>query len=430
MYRVQVYDGQTLGLHWQRHKGGKEHQEAGKSLKQQKIPVAIALGGDPAAIWSGSAPLPPGIDEFLLANWLRRKPTTFVKCVTQDLEVPANGEFVIEGWFDPNEHRMEGPFGDHTGFYTPQDLFPVMRVTAITHRQDAIYPTTIVGKPPMEDVWMGKATERLFLPLMKLFMGEIVDVNMPAEGIFHNLVIVSIKQRFPGHAQKIMYGLWGLGLMMLAKGILVVDADVNVQNLAEVANQVIENVDWRRDVTVVDGAVDQLDHSAIQDSYGGKIGVDATRSTRPEFMTPLPPPTPIPAAEVTALVGDHWCETHRTLIVALDKGRMKPQAAMQALWKLCPDHNLVIHDLSVDVHNLSDVAWRTLGNVDWRRDIVIHNGPVDHYAPAGSPRGNIGIDATSKTAEDGHPRGFPEEIVMSPEVIERVNRRWSEYGFK
>ncbi len=428
MYRVQVYDGQTLGLHWQRHKGGKEHQEAGKARNQQKIPVAIVLGGDPAAMWCGSAPLPPGIDEFLLANWLRGKPTTFVKCVSQDLEVPANAEIIIEGWFDPNEHRIEGPFGDHTGFYTPQDLFPVMHVTAITHRNDAVYPTTIVGKPPMEDLWLGKATERLFLPLMKLFMGEIVDYSMPAEGVFHNLVIVSIKKRFPGHAQKIMYGLWGLGLMMLTKAFVIVDAEVNVHDFAAVAREILNNVDWRRDVTVVDGAVDQLDHSAIEDSYGGKIGLDATRSTRPEFMKPYPAPAPIPADKLTALVGSKWCETHQTLVVALDKTHLKPKEAMRKIWELCPDYNLVILDDFVDVNNLSDVAWRALGNTDWRRDIAFSSGDVDHYASSDQPRSFIGLDATSKTVEDGHPRGWPEEIEMSADIIKKVDERWSAYG--
>jgi 4-hydroxy-3-polyprenylbenzoate decarboxylase len=430
MYRVQVYDGQTLGLHWQRHKGGKEHEESGKQAGQQKVPVAVVLGGDPAEMWCGSAPLPPNVDEYLLAGWLRGRPVEFVKCVSQDLEVPADAEFVIEGWFDPNEHRMEGPFGDHTGFYTPQDLFPVMHVTAITHRTDAIYPTTIVGKPPMEDAWMGKATERLFLPLMKLFMGEIVDVNMPAEGVFHNLVIVSIKKRFPGHAQKVMYGLWGLGLMMLAKGILVVDAEVDVQDLAAVANEVITNVDWRRDVTVVDGPVDQLDHSAIWDSYGGKIGVDATRSTKADFMTPYSAPAPIPAEQVNAAVGDKWRETHQTLLVALDKARCTPKEAMRQLWKLCPDYNIIILDADVDINNLSDVAWRTLGNVDWRRDMLISTGEVDHFAPADGKRGYIGIDATVKTEADGHPRPWPEELFMSPEIVERVTKRWKEYGIK
>lgn len=430
MYRVQVYDGQTLGLHWQRHKGGKEHQEAGKERQRQKVSVAIVLGGDPAAMWCGSAPLPPGIDEFLLANWLRGKPTTFVKCVSQDLEVPANAEIVIEGWFDPNEHRMEGPFGDHTGFYTPPDLFPVMHVTAITHRQDAVYPTTIVGKPPMEDLWMGKATERLFLPLMKLFMGEIVDYSLPAEGVFHNLVIVSIKKRFPGHAQKIMYGLWGLGLMMLTKAFVIVDAEVDVHDVAAVTREILNNVDWRRDVTIVDGAVDQLDHSAIQDSYGGKIGIDATRSTKPEFMQSFPAPAPIPADKLTALVGNGWRESQQTLLVALNKKQVTPKEAMRKIWDICPDYNLVILDSNVDVNNPSDVAWRALGNVDWRRDIVISTGDIDHYAPGGNQRGHMGIDATSKGAENGHPRGWPEEIFMSAEVVERVTKRWQEYGLQ
>jgi 4-hydroxy-3-polyprenylbenzoate decarboxylase len=429
MYRVQVYDGQTLGLHWQRHKGGKDHQESGKEIQRQQIPVAIVLGGDPASMWCGSAPLPPGIDEYLLAGWLRGRPVEFVPCVSQELEVPADAEIVIEGWFDPNEHRIEGPFGDHTGFYTPPDLFPVMHVTAITHRADAIYPTTIVGKPPMEDVWMGKATERLFLPLMKLFMGEIVDVNMPPEGVFHNLVIVSIKKKYPGHAQKVMYGLWGLGLMMLAKGIVVVDAGVDVQDVAAVAREVLNNVNWQRDVTVVDGPVDQLDHSSIQDSYGGKIGVDATRSTLPEFSQPFAPPAPIPAEAVTKLVGECWRETHQTLIIALDKARMTPKAAIEALWQHCPDYNLVIVDADVDVNNLSDVAWRALGNVDWRRDIAIQRS-IDHFAPADAPRAHIGIDASSKGAAEGHPRGWPEEIAMSPEIVERVTQKWKSYGIK
>ncbi|MCB9453493.1 MAG: menaquinone biosynthesis decarboxylase [Anaerolineaceae bacterium] len=428
MYRIQVYDGQTLGLHWQRHKGGKEHQESGKVLGQERVPVAIVLGGDPAAMWCGSAPLPPNVDEYLLAGWLRSKPVEFVKCVSQDLEVPADAEIVIEGWFDPNEHRTEGPFGDHTGFYTPPDLFPVMHVTAITHREDAIYPTTIVGKPPQEDVWMGKATERLFLPLMKLFMGEIVDVNMPPEGVFHNLVVVSIKKKYPGHAQKIMYGLWGLGLMMLTKGFVVVDDDVDVQNMAEVTARVLETVDWRRDVTVVDGAVDQLDHAAIFDSYGGKMGVDATRKPeRPPFVAPVA----LLAEQITALVGEKWTESHQTIIVALDKGQHQPKATMRVLWEVAPDYNIVIVDDFVDVHNLSDVAWRALGNVDWRRDIEIKGGPVNPYDTTNDqPRGQIGLDATCKTAEDGYPRGWPQEVAMSPEIVALVDQKWKDYGIK
>lgn len=429
MYRVQVYDGQTLGLHWQRHKGGKEHQDAGREQQQQKIPVAIVLGGDPAAMWCASAPLPPNIDEYLLAGWLRGRPVEFVKCVSQDLEVPADAEIVIEGWFDPNEHRMEGPFGDHTGFYTPPDLFPVMHVTAITHRADAVYPTTIVGKPPMEDVWMGKATERLFLPLMKLFMGEIVDVNMPPEGVFHNLVIVSIKKRYPGHAQKVMYGLWGLGLMMLSKAIIVVDQDVPVQDVAAVAARVLETVDWRRDVTIVDGPVDQLDHSAILDSYGGKIGLDATR--KPD-RAPYPPNAPVEPARITAaLGGDNWHTWNDAVLIAgVDSANGAKRDILAALWQAAPGYNIILLDHTADTRSLSDAAWRALGNVDWRRDVVIPGGPVNPYPQGDQPRSPIGIDATSKNAADGHPRGWPKEIMMLPEVAARVSERWGEYGIE
>ncbi|RMG94471.1 MAG: menaquinone biosynthesis decarboxylase [Chloroflexi bacterium] len=306
MYRVQIFDDKTAAMHWQRHKGGAEHERLARETAKPIIPAAIVLGGDPAQMWCASAPLPPGIDEYLLAGWLRGKPVEFVDCVTQPLEVPANAEIVIEGYVDPNDQRIEGPFGDHTGFYTPADTFPTFHVTAITHRRQAIYPTTIVGKPPMEDYWMGKATERLFLPLMKIFQGEIVDVNMPAEGVFHNLIIVSIRKRYPGHPQKVMYGLWGLGLMMLTKCIVIVDHDVDVHNLSDVAWRVLGNVDWRRDVVIVDGPVDQLDHSAVRDSFGGKIGIDAT-AKGPADGHPRGWPEEIEMSpEIKALVDERW----------------------------------------------------------------------------------------------------------------------------
>ena len=277
MYRLQVYDERTLGMHWQLHKGGAEHEREARELGQDKIPVAVSLGGDPAIIWSGSAPLPPNVDEFLLAGWLRGKPVELVQCITQPLEVPAHAEIVIEGYVDPNERRLEGPFGDHTGYYTPPDEYPVLHVTAVTHRRDAIYPTTVVGLPPMEDYWMGKATERLFLPLVKLFQGEIVDWNMPSAGVFHNLIFVSIKKRYPGHARKVINGLWGMGLMALTKAIVIFDEDVDVQNEQEAFFHMLGNVDWRRDVIIQDGPVDALDHASYRFAFGGKIGIDATR---------------------------------------------------------------------------------------------------------------------------------------------------------
>ena len=276
MYRLQVIDSSTLLVHWQRHKGGADHALRAQTLHQDKIPAVIALGGDPASMWCSSAPLPPEIDEYLLAGYLRGAPIEFVKCVSQPLEVPAQAEIAIEGYVDLNDYRPEGPFGDHTGYYTPVESFPTFKVTAITHRQDPIYPATVVGIPPMEDVWMGKATERLFLPLIRLFMPEIVDVCMPAEGLFHNLVLVRLAKRYPGHARKVIHGLWGLGLLTLAKAIVVVDEWVDVQNLSLTAWQALGNVDWSRDIVVGPGPVDQLDHASTRQSYGGKIGVDAT----------------------------------------------------------------------------------------------------------------------------------------------------------
>ena len=276
MYRLQVLDERRLLIHWQRHKGGAEHAQAARRNQKEFIPAAIVLGGDPASIWCASAPLPPNIDEYLLAGYLRHVPVPFVNCLTQPLEVPAQAEIVIEGYVDPNQQLPEGPFGDHTGYYTPVELFPVFHVTAITHRRNPIYPATIVGIPPTEDVWMGKATERLFLPLIRLFLPEVVDYCMPPEGVFHNLVLVSIKKRFPGHARKVIFGLWGLALLSLAKAIVVVDEWVDVQNLSQTAWQALGNVDWSRDLVLANGPVDHLDHASYQHSFGGKIGIDAT----------------------------------------------------------------------------------------------------------------------------------------------------------
>jgi 4-hydroxy-3-polyprenylbenzoate decarboxylase len=272
MYRLQVFDDRTLGMHWQTHKGGAEHEHRATS----RMPVAIALGGDPALIYAASAPLPPGIDEVVFAGWIRGGGIDLVRCRTNDLEVPAQAEIVLEGWVDPRERRLEGPFGDHTGYYSLAREYPVFHLTAVTRRARPIYPTTIVGRPPQEDYWLGKATERLFLPIMRLMLPEIVDVNMPAEGVFHNLVIVSIRKRYPGQARKVMHALWGMGLMMLAKTIVVVSEHVNVHDLSEVAWRATGNIDPRRDLVLIEGPMDDLDHAALRHRFGGKLGVDAT----------------------------------------------------------------------------------------------------------------------------------------------------------
>jgi 4-hydroxy-3-polyprenylbenzoate decarboxylase len=284
-YRMQVYDARTTGMHWQLHKTGRRHMRRYKELGQLRMPVAVALGGDPVLPYAATAPLPDGIDEFLFAGFLRRKPVEMVKCKTIDLEVPASADFVLEGYVDVDELRREGPFGDHTGYYSLADDYPVFHLTAITRRESPIYATTVVGPPPQEDAWLGKATERLFLPLLQMTFPEIVDMNLPIEGVFHNLCIVSIKKEYPHHARKICHSLWGMGQMMFAKCIVVVDEDVNVQEVREVAWRTLNNIDAKRDVFFAEGVIDVLDHASSAFGFGGKLGVDATRKWKDEGFT-------------------------------------------------------------------------------------------------------------------------------------------------
>jgi 4-hydroxy-3-polyprenylbenzoate decarboxylase len=306
MYRLQVFDDRTLGMHWQTHKGGAEHERVALEAAGQRMPVAIALGGDPAMIYAASAPLPPGVDEIVFAGWLRGQGVELVRCVTNDLDVPAQAEIVLEGWVDPRERRLEGPFGDHTGYYSLAREYPVFHLTAVTRRARPIYPTTIVGRPPQEDYWLGKATERLFLPIIRMMLPEVVDMNMPAEGVFHNLVIVSIRKRYPGHARKVMSALWGLGLMMLAKTIVVVSEHVNVHDLSEVAWRATGNIDPKRDLVLLEGPMDDLDHAALRHRFGGKLGVDATeKGPLDDVGQPWPEEIRM-SEEIRALVARRW----------------------------------------------------------------------------------------------------------------------------
>jgi 4-hydroxy-3-polyprenylbenzoate decarboxylase len=289
MYRIQVTGSRTVAMHWQRHKVGAAHWRA-MAERGETMPVAIALGGDPASIYAASAPLPPTIDEYLFAGFLRREPVHLAKAVTCDLEVPAEAEIVLEGFVDPREPLvLEGPFGDHTGFYSLADYYPQVHITAITMRATPLWPHTIVGRPPMEDFWLGHATERIFLPLLKLTLPEVVDYHMPAEGIFHNLVFVSIDKQYPGQAYKVMNGLWGQGLMSLAKVIVVVDRDVNVRDPKEAWWVALNNIDPERDVRFTLGPIDVLDHSSRAFTFGSKMGIDATRKWKEEgFDRPWP----------------------------------------------------------------------------------------------------------------------------------------------
>jgi 4-hydroxy-3-polyprenylbenzoate decarboxylase len=278
MYRMQVYDGRTTGMHWHIHKHGARDYADAKI--NGKIEVAVAIGADPSIVYSATAPLPDNIDEMMFAGFLRKKNVELVKCETVDLFVPAHAEIILEGYVDSKERRTEGPFGDHTGYYSLADEFPVFHITCITHRKNPIYNATVVGIPPMEDAYLGKATERIFLPLMKAQLPEIVDINLPIEAVFHNLCIVSIKKRYPGHAKKVMFALWGMGQMMFAKTIIVLDDDVNVQDMREVLWATTTRYDPAKDVTILDRApTDTLDHASPLPNLGSKMGIDATRKS-------------------------------------------------------------------------------------------------------------------------------------------------------
>jgi 4-hydroxy-3-polyprenylbenzoate decarboxylase len=302
-YRLQIFDARTTGMHWQTHKQGAEHY---RRARGHRMDVAVAIGADPATMYSAILPLPPDLDEMMIAGFLRQKPVEMVKCETVDLEVPANSEIVLEGYVELGELRREGPFGDHTGFYSLDDDYPVFHVECITHRNKPMYATTIVGPPPMEDFYMGKAIERIFLPLMRLQLPEIRDICMPAEGIFHNLILVAIRKSYPGHARKVMHAIWGLGQAMFSKCIVVVDEDVDVQNVSEVAWKALNNIDPERDIQFVMGPVDSLDHASRLPNYGSKMGVDATKKWPGEgFIRPWPGVIRM-TDEVRARVDDLW----------------------------------------------------------------------------------------------------------------------------
>ena len=308
MYRLQVFDKNTTGMHWHLHKDGREIYDKYKVLGG-KMPVSVALGCDPAVTYSATAPLPKMIDEMMFAGFLRKAPVKLVKSTTNDIYVPGDAEFIIEGYVDVNEDlRLEGPFGDHTGYYSLADYYPAFHVTCITHKKNAVYPATVVGKPPMEDCYMGKATERIFLPLLKMQHPEIVNFNFPLEGVFHNCVIVSIKKRFPGHAKKIMNSLWGMGQMMYTKMIIVVDENIDPSDLSTVAWKVFNNIDAKSDVVISEGPLDALDHASNLPHYGYRMGIDATKKWKSEGHTRDWPDDIEMTKDIKELVTGRWAE--------------------------------------------------------------------------------------------------------------------------
>ncbi|MFM7055041.1 MAG: menaquinone biosynthesis decarboxylase [Bacteroidota bacterium] len=431
LYRMQVFGPTLTGMHWHRHKVSARHFNEYKKLGK-KMPVVVTIGGDPAYAYSGTAPLPDGVDEFMLAGFIRKKRVELVQCITQDMQVPADVDFVIEGYVDPEEDFiLEGPFGDHTGYYSLADYYPRFHITAITHRRDAVYTATIVGIPPQEDAWIGKATERIFLAPIKMTMvPEIVDMVLPVEGVFHNLVIVKIRKEYPGQALKVMNSLWGAGQMMFTKMMVVVDADVDIHDNAEVARYIGAHVHPAHDIIFSQGPTDVLDHSCSVMAYGGKMGIDAT-SKLPEELVGR---TEDFSNNTKLDVGDvlrTYPEVKEINISLLDMGVPLVFASIEKNRKghvremanrilERPDFSgvkvLIFLEHTLEVSDIADAVWRFSNNVDPRRDHVMVGD-------------RIAFDGTRKTKEhDGFTRDWPNILASDNETIDRVDAIWDKLG--
>ena len=442
LYRMQVFAPGLTAMHWHRHKVSARHFNEYKKLGM-KMPVAVALGGDPANTYCATAPLPDGVDEYMLAGFIRRKKVELVQCLTQDVQVPADADIIIEGFIDPEEaFILEGPFGDHTGYYSLADYYPRFHITCITHRKDAVYPATIVGIPPQEDAWLGKATERIFLmPIKMTMVPEIIDMNLPVEGVFHNLVIVKIKKEYPGQAIKVMHSLWGAGQMMFTKMMIVVDGDVNIHNETEVAQYISGNFNAETDVMFTQGPVDVLDHSCSVMAFGGKIGIDATRKMPEEISAS----SSLDEKEVTNAFSQlqeklalHFPEIKAVntslpekgislLFLAIEKNRKNHLKQIgekvAGLEELKNIKVIIFLDHTVDVTDTADAVWRFSNNVDPKRDhqvvLPVKEGEVAHLI----------LDATRKTKEfDGFQRDWPNILASDENTIERVDQLWDKLG--
>ncbi len=397
MYRMQVYDKKTTGMHWHLHKDGKEiyekYRKAGK-----RMPVCVALGCDPATIYASTAPLPKMIDEVLFAGYLKKRPIELVKATTCDIKVPAHAEFILEGYVDLEEERLEGPFGDHTGYYSLADMYPVFHLTKITRKKHPIYPTTIVGKPPMEDCYLGKATERIFLPLMKIQCPEIVDIDFPLEGVFHNCAIISIKKAFPLHANKAMYALWGLGQMMYTKMLIIVDETVDVHDYQAVIKAMVYHANIRSHYVVSEGPLDALDHASNRAFQGYRLGIDATKKLPLEQSMDAP----ITTQSVSSLI--------QVLHISDPKAYAEPY---NCRYRILVDDNIALDDYST-------VSWKVFNNIDANRDITYHTCEDGSIC--------LLINATKKGDSDGLKRPWPDDIEMSEPIKQRVTKKWNLYG--
>lgn len=433
MYRLQVFDKNTTGMHWHLHKDGREIYEKYRKLGG-KMPVSVALGCDPAITYAATAPLPKMIDEMMFAGYIRKRPIKMVKSITNDIFVPASAEFVLEGYVDVNEDlHLEGPFGDHTGYYSLADYYPAFHVTCITHRKNPVYPTTIVGKPPMEDCYMSKATERAFLPLLQMVFPEIVDLNLPLEGVFHNCAIISIKKRYPGHGKKIMNALWGMGQMMYTKMIIVVDQDTKPQDLNAVWSQILQQCDMNQDLVFSKGPLDALDHASDTAFYGTRLGIDATKKRieegkRVPFKEKLFKSNKVENelkqqfAEIVAVNCPELGVFSNCIIVAINKTKSQQVKNLVAkMWQKECCHGakmIIVVDKEVSPNDLSTVAWKIFNNIDAQRDLTCLDGESVC----------VMIDATKKGELDGHTRVWPNDIEMSTEIKQLVDSKWREYG--
>lgn len=439
LYRMQVFGPQLTGMHWHRHKVSARHFNEYKKLGK-RMPVSVSIGGDPAYTYSATAPLPDGVDEFMLAGFLRKKRVELVKCLTNELYVPADADFIIEGYIDPEEDFiLEGPFGDHTGYYSLADYYPRFHITAITHRKDPVYLATIVGIPPQEDAWIGKATERIFLAPIKMTMvPEIVDMVLPVEGVFHNLVIVKINKDYPGQALKVMNSLWGAGQMMFTKMMVVVDGDVNIHDNAEVAKYIAKHVDPARDIVFSQGPTDVLDHSCSTAAFGGKMGIDATQKL-PEELNGIETgalsisnkniddvSSALNAVPEITQVNTRLMSMNIPLVfVAIEKKRRGQ--IFQTAEELFRDERmssvkvLIFMEANLDASDIADVVWRFSNNVDPKRDHRVFYGAHGE--------GHIAFDGTLKTKElDGFTRDWPNILAVDEKTCRSIDERWATFG--
>ena len=434
MYRMQVFDPTTTGMHWHQHKTGARHYRAYRELKR-RMPVAVALGGDPVYTYCATAPVPDGIDEYLLAGLIREKPVRLVKCTSQDLWVPEDCDFVIEGYVDPDESlRKEGPFGDHTGFYSLVDDYPVFHVTAVTHRKDAIYPATIVGIPPQEDAAIEWATERLFEPLIRLAMvPELVRLHMPPEGVAHNLVLASINTSYPGQGRKVLHTIWGAGQLMFTKLAVVTGPDIELERYPDLARYISARVDPYRHMERATGPLDCLDHASAEPVFGGKIGFDATGPV----LETVPGLDLIPDQGAVASFRSvhpeitdldlHWAGQGISvgLVSVCKAGKETVRSVIEDIRTtdvLSAIRFWFFFDSTVNLKNTGDLVWLAGNHLDASADILL-------FPPLpGRKQGAFFADATAKTGERDNPRPWPNPVVMDRQTISLVDSKWNQYG--